>query len=295
MNDRISVVVVTYNQKNKVLQCLDSLLSSRTSGVELVVSDDCSRDGTQETVRQWLSQHGNAFADTIFLQNATNQGTVANVGRAIAASGGQYIKLIAGDDWFCDGALDYLAAFAATNVFDAAFCPVIRAHEDPSGKITVTASRREASKQADFFGMSSREQFDALARNDLLPAPGSFFTRSFWETIRLGDYPFKFEEDWPMWLLGALNSVRFVEIDEPLVIYRHHETSVFQNTASPVFRQVMRDIAQMYARIVFPNKRLLSWATRIRARLNFIVFSTLGFLPLQMVHSLFSFRKKLRK
>ena len=47
----VSVVVSCYNQRGYIEACLDSILSQDVSfPYELIVSDDCSTDGTQEVL-----------------------------------------------------------------------------------------------------------------------------------------------------------------------------------------------------------------------------------------------------
>lgn len=293
MSIKISVVVITYNQKSKVMRCLDSLLRShKIESVELIVADDASIDGTQETVGNWLESHASKFAGTVFIRNQNNKGTVANVISAVSSSHAPFIKLIAGDDWFCDGALDYLQAFSSSCSFDVAFSPVLLAKESTIGEAYLTSDRLEASKRSDFFNLSSNDQFNLLALNDLLPAPGSFFTRSFWEKIRLEKYGMVFEEDWPMWMLGVLQGAVFVRINEPIVVYLHHEASVFQNVQSPVFRQVMKDIVCMYKSIVFPNRDRLSKINLVRAYACFLLFRLLSVVPLSPLHIIKKYSKK---
>jgi len=288
----ISVIVITYNQKNKILRCLDSLLQPEANRLEVVIADDCSTDGTQETVSGWIRENSRSFANVVFVRNEVNGGTVRNVTSGINASSGKYIKLIAGDDWFCGEAFETLFGYMAAHSPDVAFSPLLCARELENGQVEITGSRMEASKRADFFDLSPREQFNALAVNDVLPAPGSFFSRRFWVAIELEKYPVKFEEDWPMWVLGTLKEAKFERIEEPLVVYLHHGKSVFQNTASPVFRQVMRDIATMYREIIFPNREKLTIPNLVRAGANYCLFLLLGTLPLNIVHSLFKLKKK---
>ena len=50
---------------------------------------------------------------------------------------------------------------------DVAFSPLLCARENENGQVEITGSRMEASKRADFFDLSPREQFNALAASVL--------------------------------------------------------------------------------------------------------------------------------
>ena len=47
MNDLISVVIPTYNRKDKLPACIESVLAQTYTNLEVIVVDDASTDGTQ--------------------------------------------------------------------------------------------------------------------------------------------------------------------------------------------------------------------------------------------------------
>ena len=47
MNDLISVVIPTYNRKDKLPACIESVLAQTYANLEVIVVDDASTDGTQ--------------------------------------------------------------------------------------------------------------------------------------------------------------------------------------------------------------------------------------------------------
>lgn len=47
MNDLISVVIPTYNRKDKLPACIESVLAQTYTNIEVIVVDDASTDGTQ--------------------------------------------------------------------------------------------------------------------------------------------------------------------------------------------------------------------------------------------------------
>lgn len=66
---KISVIVITYNQKDTIATCLESILKLDNDNYEVIVIDDCSQDGTAEITERFpcqlikLDKHrGAAFA-----------------------------------------------------------------------------------------------------------------------------------------------------------------------------------------------------------------------------------------
>ena len=54
----VSVLCITYNQKEYIAQTIESIVEQKTSfNYELIIHDDCSTDGTQEILRKLKAQY----------------------------------------------------------------------------------------------------------------------------------------------------------------------------------------------------------------------------------------------
>ena len=88
---RLSVVVPTYNGRDLLEPCLASLARHRPAeGVEVIVADDASTDGTAE----WLTT---AYPEVRVVRLAQNSGFVAAANAGIAAARGDFIQLLNND------------------------------------------------------------------------------------------------------------------------------------------------------------------------------------------------------
>ena len=96
----LSVCVRTYNQERFVSEALDSVLMQKTSfQFEIIVSDDCSKDGTRDVLREYQTK----FPDSIrLIFGDRNIGGPNNLRRVIEASQAKYIVCLDGDDYFTD-------------------------------------------------------------------------------------------------------------------------------------------------------------------------------------------------
>ena len=107
---KVSVVVMTYNHRGFIEQALDSALSQRTAFPwELLVSEDCSTDGTREIVIDYQRRYPERIRLLLSERNLRSNAVVA---RGINAARGQYIAMLDGDDyWICDDKLQRQADF----------------------------------------------------------------------------------------------------------------------------------------------------------------------------------------
>lgn len=93
----VSIVVVTYNQKNYISQTLQSLIDQDYKNIEIIVSDDASRDGTQTVIQDFANRHPGIV---IPLLHQTNQGVTGNCNAALKQCRGEFIAFAGGDDLY---------------------------------------------------------------------------------------------------------------------------------------------------------------------------------------------------
>jgi N-acetylglucosaminyl-diphospho-decaprenol L-rhamnosyltransferase len=91
MSVQVAVVVVSYNTKDLLLECLASVFdSAQNRSIELVVVDNASEDGSSEAVRE-------AYSNARLIQNATNLGFGAACNQGIRATSSKFILLLNSD------------------------------------------------------------------------------------------------------------------------------------------------------------------------------------------------------
>jgi len=105
---KVSVCVVTYNQRDYLGPCLDSLVEQETDfAFEIVVADDCSTDGTREIVRDFARKYPGRI---VALLNERNLGPYENYRHVHRAARGAYVAHMDGDDLARPGKLRAQAA-----------------------------------------------------------------------------------------------------------------------------------------------------------------------------------------
>ncbi len=101
----LSIVIVSWNVRDLLLQCLQSIYSITTSSsFEIIVVDNASQDDTLARVKA-------QFPQVQQIENHENVGFARANNQAIAVSTGRYVLLLNPDTRVFPGALDYLVQF----------------------------------------------------------------------------------------------------------------------------------------------------------------------------------------
>lgn len=103
VHPKVSVCVITYNQEPYIRECLDSLVAQQTDfEFEIIVGDDCSTDGTQAIVEEFVERYPELVR--IHFQPSNTGGSRNNL-EVHAAARGDYVAHVDGDDYTLPGKL----------------------------------------------------------------------------------------------------------------------------------------------------------------------------------------------
>jgi GT2 family glycosyltransferase len=94
LGERITVCLLTYNHAHMLASTLAAILNQTVSGYEVLVSDDCSTDGTWELLKQLALQDPRVRV----LRTPQNLGMAGNANYAVAHTQRPYIALLHHDD-----------------------------------------------------------------------------------------------------------------------------------------------------------------------------------------------------
>ncbi|MBD2298792.1 glycosyltransferase family 2 protein [Nostoc sp. FACHB-190] len=109
MNKLLTIAIPTYNRAALLEQQLSWLAKSLPgfeSECEIIISDNCSTDHTQEIIKKWQP----IFSETTFkyYRNQENIGLMPNIAACIQAASGKYVWTVGDDDPIQDNALAFL-------------------------------------------------------------------------------------------------------------------------------------------------------------------------------------------
>jgi len=114
-----SVEVTTYNQKEYIAQTLQSIIDQKHNyKYEILVSDDCSTDGTQDVIKEFHKKYPDIIKP---LYNKMNLGAMKNYYQNISRAKGKYLMGCGGDDYWLPGKVEKQISFMERNL-DFAVC-----------------------------------------------------------------------------------------------------------------------------------------------------------------------------
>ncbi len=120
-NPKISVMIVTYNQKDFIADTIESVLNQHYSHLEIIIADDASTDGTVEIIQRYAMQYPQTI---IPIYNEKNVGITNNCNIAFFACSGEFIAILGGDDLFLPGKLAAQVQLFQDNTVTLVYHPV---------------------------------------------------------------------------------------------------------------------------------------------------------------------------
>ena len=245
----LSILLLSYNNLDGVYRTLDSVFAQDYPVLELVVSDDCSRDYASQQVRiaDYIESHRRENLQSVhWVSHPENVGTVRNMNDAIRASHGDYLFSISPEDELAhDQALSHLVRVLEENDRDICFGKMQGI--TPEGKTVSYLPSCES--DYDLLKSYTVEQTrQRLFTRNYLPGACKILTRRLVEENGLYPESIRLIEDYPDWLMLTKNGVPFAYLDE--VILRYQLSGV--SSAGHYSETFMKDMFIIYDQFIFP-------------------------------------------
>lgn len=96
MNDKVSVIMATYNCADTVEKAIDSILAQTYENWVMIICDDGSTDHTLEILNRYKAQHPERF---VILRNETNRKLPYSLNHCLKYVETDLVARMDGDDW----------------------------------------------------------------------------------------------------------------------------------------------------------------------------------------------------
>ncbi len=223
----VSIVVITYNSEKYVLETLESAKAQTYRNLELIISDDCSTDGTAEVCRNWLENNQHFFINSKLIKASKNTGIPSNVNRGVNAARGKWIKLIAGDDILLDNCIsDNIDYVKDNHNINFLFSKPIYINENSN---TITSNDSKKIRDNDpFYRLSAKKQYlHLLTKNHPINPPTLFYKKKIVDDLGGFDENFV-NEDFPLYLKITKAGNKLYFKSKETIKYRIHSSSISQ-------------------------------------------------------------------
>ena len=224
-NPLVSIVIITYNSSNTILETLESVKVQNYKNIELIVSDDCSTDDTVSVIKGWLDENRNYFIRTKLVETPQNTGVVPNVNRGYQEAKGMWIKGLSGDDKLLPNSIADYVNF----VNDNPQCKIC------FGKLYFWGNDEEAVKESrvyyeqtyyPYLKADYKVQWRRIQETLFVPGPGLFYKKSLWEKVGGYDERFPFADEYPFTYNVLESGERIYFLDKEVYGYQIRKGSL---------------------------------------------------------------------
>lgn len=195
----VSVIIPAYNCEKYIGQAIESVLIQEVP-LELLIINDCSKDGTEAAVRPYLEN-----PVVRYFVNEHNLGAAGSRNRGVELARGKYVAFLDADDWWTPGKLKKQLALAEKE--RAVLCCTARELMNPDG-----SSMRKV------IPVRERVTYSMLLKHNSINCSSVLLLR---DVAR--EFPMEHEdshEDYITWLKILKKYGYACGINEPLLKYR---------------------------------------------------------------------------
>jgi glycosyltransferase involved in cell wall biosynthesis len=205
---KISVVITSYNQKDYLIQTIDSVLAQTFKPFEIFICDDCSTDDSRQVIRQYAKNYPDVIKPVF---QTRNLGVTKNRNIGIKAATGDFITTLDGDDLYLPEKLEKEMGKAAKTKSQLVYSNVI--YIDENGDKTGIRYKNNNQLEGCLFEKIATLRY---------PAPREvLIAKNCIDQLGFLDETLKINEDFE-WIVRLSSRFVFSAVKEPLVLHRYH-------------------------------------------------------------------------
>lgn len=240
----VSVVIISYNQRDYIRQAVLSAVSQSYLALEVIVADDGSTDGTDDIIMEMAKDYPDRIVPLV---GGKNLGITGNSNRGLAACKGKYVALQGGDDVLLPGKIASQVTW-----LEESSARVLCGHDvawiDAQGQSLCVLGSNFRPLSAGCGAASVLRHGPPFAATTVMVKRASIPTYGFDERL-------PYVSDWKLWLDVLKNDGEFGYVEGVLAQYRRHSANITARHSKPILYDLLR--TPLFAVIDSRGRRLL--------------------------------------
>lgn len=224
----ISVVTPSYNQQQYLPDCIESVLTQKAKGCEILIVDDGSTDNSLQIAQNYARTYEN-----VKVVSQVNKGLSSARNTGIMNATGDYILPLDADDMLMENCIDIMS-----QAIEQTGCDIIAPSFKEFGISNRSVILSGSPSIADFKTANRLPYFCAIRRSALLEV-GGYSPRMTWGW-----------EDYHLWFDLFTRGKTLCLIQTPLVLYRTKEHSMIHSAnahAEELRAQLKKDFPSIFS------------------------------------------------
>lgn len=231
----VSIIIATYNSSKYVSETMESALAQTYRNIEIIITDDCSTDDTVALCRAWIEEHKDKGISLKLVETEKNTGVTGNANRGFAASHGEWIKFIAGDDILAPTAIEAYVEYVSIH-------PDVRHLFANAVHFTGDVSQLDINKPDKVSQymyrdeVTAKDQYKIISKTFFGSGPTYFIHADTFRQLGCFDERFPMQEDYPFFIKMIGKGYKLMYLDHVTVYKRVVPTSIqYDKNANDIF------------------------------------------------------------
>ncbi|MDE2336506.1 MAG: glycosyltransferase [Alphaproteobacteria bacterium] len=209
----VTIAIPAYNSEKYLAPALQSCLDQTWPNIEVVISDDQSKDRTVEIIKAFMAK-----SDKIsYITQEKNLGISANVNAAVRMGKGEFAIILDHDDILPPHHVERMLKHFTSKDIALVHCNAMRIDGD-GNEIKMVGNDAEKIRQ-------TKEPLKALCFNNFIQSCGMMFRRGAFDAIGGWDPSFHLDGEWDSYIRYA-EKFKFGYAADTFGYYRVHETNI---------------------------------------------------------------------
>ena len=230
MNEKVSVIIPTYNNDKYLGKCIDSVLKQTYKNIEIIIINDGSTDKTDFVVEKYKDERIKYYKNK-------NQGIGKSRNYGIKQSSGEYLMFVDSDDYINENAVEEMIKKITSDNLDMLICDFYKVENEIEEVKLIDFDYCSISDKPELLLEINLSPWNKIYKKDLIIRNKIFFN----EKLKYEDVEFVIDCLIKAKKIGKLNKILYY-----YVIHKKSETTIRDEKCFDIIK-VINGVRKKYA------------------------------------------------